>query len=731
MMRVAVIFVLLLTASSPADAGERSLPETVAELTPPSGILYDRVLPLSDLELHDGSGSALPATWQQWRQMYSEIMRASIEKPAWPAPADLEERWRTETRSGTVPVVFLDARYDRIRRDAVSTGALVVGRDGVRPGAGDPLESRRVFAASALRGHTHRGARVRFVLDRSLYFSNIHRAGTAFEIDFDDGRGFRSFRSGDRPVVQYGTSGAKTIRVRMHTGAETLSARFTFDVLSLTAPLPHDTLMVTGTIPYLSGTASGEAYVYLAPGRSTIVNPVIVIEGFDLDDSMNWDELYELINAENMLEDLRADGFDAIVLNFTQATDYIQRNAFVLVELIQQIEAQIAPQMTTAVIGASMGGLVGRFALAYMETNAIPHRTRTFIAFDSPEMGANIPLGMQYWLNFFADQSEDAAFLLSRLDTPAARQMLVYHYEEPPASTPGPDALYGDLVNDLALVGNYPTQPRKVAVINGSSTQAGQGFAAGEQIIQYEYDDFFTDITGNVWAVPDGSSQMIFDGAIVIFGITQSAQQVSVSGTAPYDNAPGGSRASMAQMDSAQVSQGDIIALHDSHAFIPAVSALGLPDTTDLFYDIAGDPMIASLSPFDVVYFPVDNQAHVEVTPENKAWFIAEVSEGATGVKDPAVPGAHALLHQNVPNPFNPSTVIRFRLAAPGRAVLAIYNAAGARVATLVDAELPAGERGITWDGRNDRGIPVGSGVYFCKLTTAGGSVARKITLIK
>jgi hypothetical protein len=61
----------------------------------------------------------------------------------------------------------------------------------------------------------------------------------------------------------------------------------------------------------------------------------VVVEGFDLDNSMNWDELYALLNQQNLLEDLRADGYDAVVLNFSDATDYLQRNAFVLVDLLQ------------------------------------------------------------------------------------------------------------------------------------------------------------------------------------------------------------------------------------------------------------------------------------------------------------------------------------------------------------------------------------------------------------
>ena len=134
---------------------------------------------------------------------------------------------------------------------------------------------------------------------------------------------------------------------------------------------------------------------------------------------MNWDELYELLNTENLVEDIRAAGYDIVVLNFDDATDYIQRNSLLLVDVLQEIQARIDPRAHYALAGASMGGLCSRYALSYMEQNGLDHRVATWISFDGPQAGANIPLGMQYWLNFFRDQSADAEFLLSRLDRPA------------------------------------------------------------------------------------------------------------------------------------------------------------------------------------------------------------------------------------------------------------------------------------------------------------------------
>jgi hypothetical protein len=495
------------------------------------------------------------------------------------------------------------------------------------------------------------------------------------------------------------------------------------------APAPDDTMSITAAIPYLGGFGSGDAYVYLSDAHSVLSNPVIIVEGFDINNDMNWDELYQYLNQADLIETVCAVGFDAVVLNFTESTDYLQRNAFVVVELLVQVQDAIDPEMDVVLAGASMGGLVARYALAYMETNGPAHRVRTFVSFDAPHEGANIPLGVQYWLDFFKEESSDAAYNLSRLDTPAARQMLVYHHTDPAGTTGESDPLRADFLADLAAVGDWPSQPRLVAVANGSGTGVNQGYPAGAQVIDYEFSNILATIRGNVWAVPDTTAQMIFDGQIRIL-LQTTTLQVTVSGTGPYDNAPGGFRNTLADMDSTEAPYGDIVALYPSHCFVPTVSALAL-DTNDLFYDVAGAGDLLSHTPFDAVYCPTANQEHGTITEEGKQWFMDAVRWGATGAPPGRAGAAGVVLHQNVPNPFNPSTSIRFTLPAPGDVDLTVYDVRGRRVATLFHGPAPVGSSRVTWDGTDRYGARVSSGVYFYRLAAAGRVVTRKMVIMK
>lgn len=89
------------------------------------------------------------------------------------------------------------------------------------------------------------------------------------------------------------------------------------------------------------------------------------------------------------------------------------------------------------------------------------------------------------------------------------------------------------------------------------------------------------------------------------------------------------------------------------------------------------------------------------------------------------------VLEQNFPNPFNPETRLRYRLASAGDVTLAVYNQLGQLVRTLVKGRQLAGEHSITWDARDSSGKPVASGVYLYLLSTGEFTQSREMALIR
>ena len=104
-----------------------------------------------------------------------------------------------------------------------------------------------------------------------------------------------------------------------------------------------------------------------------------------------------------------------------------------------------------------------------------------------------------------------------------------------------------------------------------------------------------------------------------------------------------------------------------------------------------------------------------------------------TPVKDGSQPSLpfDFQLRQNYPNPFNQKTTISYSLTNSGQVTLKIFNLRGELVKTLVHQFQPAGVHGVTWDGTNDRGEAVASGIYFYQLLTRDFRQARKLTLLK
>jgi hypothetical protein len=99
--------------------------------------------------------------------------------------------------------------------------------------------------------------------------------------------------------------------------------------------------------------------------------------------------------------------------------------------------------------------------------------------------------------------------------------------------------------------------------------------------------------------------------------------------------------------------------------------------------------------------------------------------------KEVTIPVAQTVLGQNEPNPFNPTTSIHYTLSGQQRVTLSIYDASGRLVRTLVDGIKGHGPHQAEWNGTDNVGNPVGSGVYFYRLQAGKFNESRKMLLLK
>lgn len=96
-----------------------------------------------------------------------------------------------------------------------------------------------------------------------------------------------------------------------------------------------------------------------------------------------------------------------------------------------------------------------------------------------------------------------------------------------------------------------------------------------------------------------------------------------------------------------------------------------------------------------------------------------------------ATPPEAFILYQNYPNPFNPETAIRYTLRVPARVRLAVYDMLGREVAVLVDAEQGAGAHQARWNGTDEKGNDMPSGMYLYRLQVDQQSAVRTMLLLR
>ena len=128
---------------------------------------------------------------------------------------------------------------------------------------------------------------------------------------------------------------------------------------------------------------------------------------------------------------------------------------------------------------------------------------------------------------------------------------------------------------------------------------------------------------------------------------------------------------------------------------------------------------------------------YIDIDPVNRYLYVATTKAGvfrytlgASPVEetDSELPNRF-VLHPNYPNPFNATTEIQYELSRPGHVRFIVYDIRGRAIQVLVDRYMIPGVNRITWDGRNESGDDVVSGVYLVRLVTEQGTVTQKMVL--
>jgi hypothetical protein len=406
-----------------------------------------------------------------------------------------------------------------------------------------------------------------------------------------------------------------------------------------------------------------------------------LVSGIDVEGLMNGEPL-QVQKCPELLNKLYDNGYDIIFVDFQSGQNFMENNGYALTKVLKIIKDSLDDNSSTeklVVCGASMGGLVSRFAIKELELNGgsnYDHCVGKFISFDSPQMGANINLGLQYLLQdlTFLEGSTIGSFdalkekykSYEKLTCPSASQLVLFsclhnklNYLLPVDYSDASESAERTTFRNHPNIATWPQNCKKFSIINGSRKgykQSNGGFNDCDMI---------TDVDGcldvNIKSLPkngDGYCR-IFNlnvppvlAGIPIIGssLLTITKSMSVRNSLAVDMVSGSYRTDLQQLTtlnkSVNFAIGNLLGPAymvntvfngyttnaPNFCFIPALSAAGIIDFNNkvessdtelpaLFNDSYrfSDPN-HNKSYFDAVYAPEHNQTHVEITDENIAW---------------------------------------------------------------------------------------------------------------
>lgn len=181
-------------------------------------------------------------------------------------------------------------------------------------------------------------------------------------------------------------------------------------------------------------------------------------------------------------------------------------------------------------------------------------------------------------------------------------------------------------------------------------------------------------------------------------------------------------------------SKGFYVIITDTASFTGDLSGFGLSSGGETVW--LEDTVTATLADSVAFAAMTETQTYGRY-PDGGAWrLLSPITRGTSNNTATSVgasqdmPTSFALL-QNYPNPFNPSTAIAFEIPKREHVKLSVYNTMGQLVRTLMNTERPAGSHTVLWNGKDNQGREVASGVYFYELVTGSFSKTAKMLLVR
>lgn len=387
---------------------------------------------------------------------------------------------------------------------------------------------------------------------------------------------------------------------------------------------PDEQWPLTSPYAFNGITATGQASIWYASPDKQLRRPMVFADGFGPPSPPPAQASPQGAQGASTPSPCPDLPLDYIRVSYTDGTTYIEANAGLILDCIKQILAKRVTQEPLIIGGGSMGGLVTRYALAYMETNNIPHETGKYFSVDTPHMGLILPAGVQYCLSYFAASNPGMAGAHNLFATPAGQEMQLFWLANYQQAMQVPSPLRLEFIENLKAVGDFPRKPWKIGLAAGAGNGQGNGIPGGALTVDWTAPD--NSAAAQVYSSPGGGAQgLLFNGRTT----GQSPVQIdsALASNAAFDSAPGGTFNFFQTLVSLFNSFG--LEPNYQSCFVPTISALAMTgldpySQTDLFMDLTqGVPPKSAL---DIYKFSATNEPHATVEQEVNDWFCAQIA---------------------------------------------------------------------------------------------------------
>lgn len=432
-MFLSLSFLGLSTNVLAEDEGEqkvrKALDEVFSELDKtkiPTGFLEEYAVDYISMEKYsdDNQGDTTLVDIDIMTYLMKGIRSAAVEEKPFGDVDEIIEKYKNDKpvaeRTETY-VLFNAYKYNYIPDSAVSEGKIQVVnnkvKDVYRNGSWvNPYGERQLIAFSPIEHTVPMGVDFTFKFPESKWWSNQTIRYT--QVDFGDGKGVRGLTPTHSATAHYTTPGRKRLHMTVWFNGWTVGVNSYVDVIDIGTKVPtkggtseatygdKDTTF-TYLSPSFNREISATATVKYAPGHKSIQRPLIVVEGFDLTPffsqySGDIAKQYGATNLETYYSDSGTNfnyfksKYDIIYVDWNDPEAPIKENARMLNSIIHWVNGKKTTTEKNVIIGQSMGGLIARYALYGMvRSSKYGHQTRMFVSYDSPNLGANVPVGMQ------------------------------------------------------------------------------------------------------------------------------------------------------------------------------------------------------------------------------------------------------------------------------------------------------------------------------------------------